>query len=48
MESKCIDLSGSTNLVDTQTPHFAAEIYKTYLMCAAKIIKEQGGTNYRL
>ena len=38
------DLSGSTNLVDTQTPHFAGEIYKTYLMCAAKIIKEQGGT----
>jgi class 3 adenylate cyclase len=38
------DLSGSTTLVDAHTPHFAAEIYKTYLVCAARIIKDQGGT----
>lgn len=37
------DLDGSTNLVDTQTATFAAEIYKTYLLCAAKIIKAEGG-----
>jgi class 3 adenylate cyclase len=38
------DMSGSTHLVDTHTPKFAAEIYKTYLVCAARIIKHQGGT----
>ena len=37
------DLDGSTNLVDQQLPNFAAEIYKTYLLCAAKIIKSEGG-----
>jgi class 3 adenylate cyclase len=37
------DLSGSTNLVDSYKPQFAAEIYKTYLACAAKIIKDQKG-----
>jgi class 3 adenylate cyclase len=37
------DLSGSTKLVDTKKPTFAAEIYKTYLACAARIIKNEGG-----
>lgn len=38
------DLDGSTNLVDTHKPQFAAEIYKTYLVCAARIIESEGGT----
>jgi uridylate cyclase len=38
------DMADSTNLVDTNTKTFAAEIYKTYLLCAAKIIKSEGGT----
>lgn len=37
------DLDGSTIMVDTKTWHFSAEIYKTYLLCAAKIIKSQDG-----
>lgn len=37
------DLSGSTALVDTKSPAFAAEIYKSYLHCAAKIINSEGG-----
>jgi class 3 adenylate cyclase len=37
------DLSGSTILVDGQTKDFAAEIYKTFLHCAAKIIGSQDG-----
>lgn len=37
------DLSKSTNLVDNYAPEFAAEIYKAYLLCAAKIIRNQGG-----
>jgi len=37
------DMSGSTKLVDAYEPQFAAEIYKTYLACAAPIIKDQGG-----
>lgn len=37
------DLAASTLLVDTQTRLFAAEIYKTYLLCAAKIITAEGG-----
>lgn len=37
------DMDGSTNLVDTHTPEFAAEVYKTYLRCAAKIIRSEGG-----
>jgi len=32
------DLSGSTNMVDNKSPSFAAEIYKAYLHCAAKLI----------
>ena len=37
------DLDGSTNLVDTEIPEFAAEVYKAYLSCAAKIIRSEGG-----
>lgn len=37
------DLDESTNLVDSYKPKFAAEIYKTYLHCAAKIIRSQDG-----
>jgi class 3 adenylate cyclase len=37
------DLDGSTLLVDTHHPQFAAQIYKSYLLCAAKIINAQGG-----
>jgi len=37
------DLSGSTNLVDTQKNYFATEIYKSYLHSAAKIIRSEGG-----
>jgi class 3 adenylate cyclase len=38
------DLSGSTKLVDGYQRHFAAEIYKTYLHCAAKLIRQENGT----
>lgn len=37
------DLSRSTNLVDEYSPQFAAEIYKSYLLCASRIIKSEGG-----
>jgi class 3 adenylate cyclase len=37
------DLNESTNLVDSYKPAFAAEIYKVYLHCAAKIIITEGG-----
>ena len=37
------DLDGSTELVDTKKPQFAAEIYKTYLVCAARIIESEEG-----
>ncbi len=36
------DLSESTNLVDSYLPAFAAEIYKAYLHCVAKIITDEG------
>ena len=38
------DLCASTALVDGSKAHFAAEIYKAYLHCAAKIIRSEGGT----
>ena len=38
------DLSGSTYLVDNYKQYFAAEIYKAYLHCAAKIVRSEGGT----
>jgi len=37
------DLAESTNLVDTKKDTFAAEVYKSYLHCAAKIIRDEGG-----
>ncbi len=37
------DITASTQLVDTKAPAFAAEIYKGYLTCAARIVKAQGG-----
>jgi class 3 adenylate cyclase len=38
------DLAQSTSLVDEETATFAAEIYKTYLHCAAKIIQYYNGS----
>src|SRR5260370_32820312 len=38
------DLADSTQLVDGHIPAFAAEVYKTFLHCAAKIIRQEGGT----
>ena len=37
------DINGSTTMVDTKQAWFAAEIYKAYLLCAAEIIKSEGG-----
>jgi len=37
------DLADSTVMVDTKIAAFAAEIYKTFLHCAAKIIRANGG-----
>lgn len=37
------DLADSTNLVDSQGPFVAAELYKTFLHCAAKIIRSEDG-----
>ena len=38
------DLSGSTKIVEGYKRHFAAEVYKSYLHCAAKLIREESGT----
>lgn len=38
------DLSDSTAMVDSKKPQFAAEVYKAFLHCAAKVIKHFGGT----
>ncbi len=37
------DLADSTVMVDTHTAGFAAEAYKSFLHCAAKIIRANGG-----
>ncbi len=37
------DLSGSTSMVDSETWTFAAEIYKAFLYCAARLITDGGG-----
>ena len=37
------DVDGSTAMVDQKNWQFSAEIYKTYLHCAAKIIKSEDG-----
>lgn len=38
------DLDGSTSLVETKSWPFAAEIYKSFLFCATKLIKDEGGS----
>ena len=37
------DLADSTKLVDGYKPFFSAEMYKTFLHCAAKIIRSEDG-----
>ena len=37
------DLADSTKLVDGHAPFFSAEMYKTFLHCAAKIIRSEDG-----
>ncbi len=37
------DLAESTDLVNRFKKHFAAEVYKSYLHCATKIIRASGG-----
>jgi class 3 adenylate cyclase len=37
------DMADSTALVDSYKPPFAAEVYKSFLICAAKIIRAAGG-----
>jgi class 3 adenylate cyclase len=37
------DLADSTELVNNETPEFSAEIYKVYLHCASRIIRDEGG-----
>lgn len=37
------DMSGSTKMVDGYKWWFSAGIYKSYLLCAAKIVKANGG-----
>ena len=37
------DLDDSTKLVDNNSPKFAAQMYKSYLWCAARIIQEAHG-----
>jgi class 3 adenylate cyclase len=38
------DLTGSTAMVDQRKPHLAAEVYKAFLHCAAKVVRAEGGT----
>jgi uridylate cyclase len=38
------DLADSTLMVDEQMFNIAAEVYKSYLICAARIIKANGGS----
>ena len=38
------DLAGSTALVDEKDWWFSAEVYKTFLLCAAKIVRSEGGS----
>jgi class 3 adenylate cyclase len=38
------DMSGSTSLVNDKSWQFAAEVYKTFLYCTARIITSEGGT----
>jgi len=38
------DLADSTKMVDTKTKTYSAEVYKTFLHCAARLIESEGGT----
>jgi class 3 adenylate cyclase len=38
------DLASSTQLVESRARTFAAEVYKAFLHCTAKIIRAEGGT----
>lgn len=38
------DMSDSTGLVDNYSPTFAAGIYKAYMHCAGRIIRDAGGS----
>lgn len=38
------DLDGSTNMVDSYDWWFSAEIYKSFLRCAAAVVKSEAGT----
>lgn len=37
------DLAESTELVNRNKPEFAAEVYKAFLHCASKLIRDEGG-----
>src|SRR4051794_27931705 len=37
------DIDGSKKMVDSESAQFAAEVYKSYLLCAARLIKSEGG-----
>jgi class 3 adenylate cyclase len=37
------DLDGSTNMVDNYDWSFSAEVYETYLRCAAEVIRSESG-----
>lgn len=38
------DMARSTNLVNTRSANFAAEVYKSFLTCSARIIRARGGS----
>lgn len=38
------DLDGSTSMVDKYKWSFSAEVYKTYLRCAAQVLRSEGAT----
>lgn len=37
------DIDGSTAMVDALRPEVAGELYKTYLLCCARILRSEGG-----
>lgn len=37
------DMDGSTDMVDTHSWQFCGEVYKNYLFCAGRIIRDEGG-----
>lgn len=37
------DIADSTGLVDARDPHFAASVYKSYLLCAGRIVRARRG-----